>query len=168
MKQYTALFVLLAVLCTTDSMAQGKYAGAMKTLIGVTYSDSRNIKPLARWTFRQGSVITPLDNPEMITIDVFQRGTTWIVYASVKEDTASDIYKIVDVLEIKNVQKGWEPKTGLCRQDKVENAQIVAVVKTTYTEFLKQVKLAWRFNPDKRRFEKVPVKGIDCIHEGLS
>jgi hypothetical protein len=168
MKKYTTLLILLAVLFITDATAQGKYAGTMKKLIGVTYSDSRNIKELARWTFRQGSVITPLDNPEMVTVDVFQRGTTWIVYASVKEDTASDIYKIVDVLEIKNVQKGWEPKTGLCRQHKIENAQIVALVKVIYTEFLKQVKLAWRFNPDKRRFEKIPVKGIDCIHEGLS
>jgi hypothetical protein len=168
MKQYTTLLLVLAVLFLADAGAQGKYAGAMKNLIGVTYSDSRDIKQLARWTFRQGSVITPLDSPEMITVDVFQKGTIWIVYASVKEDTASDIYKIVDVLEIRNVQKGWEPKTGLCRQDQVENANIVAVVKVIYTEFLKQVKLAWRFNPDKRRFEKVPVKGIDCIHEGLS
>lgn len=150
----------------TCSSGQGKYAGSLKKLVGTSYTDSRNIPGLAGWEFRQGSVVTPLDNPEMIIADVFQRESSWISLFSIKEDTASDIYTIMDVIEVKNVLKGWQLKSTSCRQNKVENVEIVVLVKWSPSqEFLKPAKKAWRFSRDKRRFEILSVKGIDCLNE---
>lgn len=147
--------------------AQGRYAGSKKSLIGKIYTDSRSIDGLGGWTFREGSVITPLENPEMITVDVFQKGATFLVFFSIKEDTASAEFVIADVLEIKPVVKGWTVKTSFCRQNKIENSWIVAWAKEAPTEYLKILKKAWRFNPDKRRIEIINIKGIDCLNEGF-
>lgn len=162
-------FAACIVFCGIVSLqAQpGKYAGSMKKLIGKIYTGSRNIAALKGWKFREGSVLNPLTDPEMILADVVQKGTTCIVFFSIKEDTAIEEYKIADVIEIKGVVKGWAIKTALCRQNKIETAYIFAWLKETATDYLTTIKKAWRFNPDKRRIEPFPVKGIDCINEGF-
>lgn len=165
MKNY--LLVLIFLLCGCVVMAQpGKYAGTKKSLIGKKYTDSHSIKGLQGWTFREGNVLNPLTDPEMITVDVFQKGTTYIVMFSIKEDTASDIFLIVDVMEVKGVAKGWQIMSGMCRQNQQENTYIVAWLKEATTEYLKTIKKAWKFNPDKRRIEVIPVKGVDCVNIG--
>ncbi len=154
----TACFFLIST-----AHAQGKYAGTKKSLVGKTYTYSRNIPGLAGWEFREGNLVTPVDNPETITADVFQRGTTWLVFFSIREDTLSALYTIMDLVEIKNVQKGWQLRTAFCRRNKIDNIEIVALVKSSTTqEFLKPARQAWRFNRDKRRFEVLSVNGIDC------
>ena len=162
------IVVILILLITVYSgLAQGKYAGTKKNLIGKIYTDSRKIPGLSGWQFREGTVINPLDDAEMITADVFQRGTNWIVFFSVREDTSLATYTIMDVVEVKNVLKGWQIKTTFCRQNKIENVEIVAVIKwSAYAEFLKPAQKAWRFNRDKKRFEAISIKGIDCLNEG--
>ncbi len=164
------IFFLLSFLsfAFVNAIAQpGKYAGTKKNLIGKIYTDSRNIAGLEGWQFREGSVVNPPDDPEMITVDVFQKGTTCIVFFSIKEDTTSAAYTIMDVVEVKSVMKGWQLKTTFCRKDAVENVEIVALVKWSPSlEFLKPAKKAWRFNRDKRRFEILSIKSIDCINEG--
>ncbi|MEO5945240.1 MAG: hypothetical protein ABIP79_00375 [Chitinophagaceae bacterium] len=138
----------------------------MKKLVSISYTNSRNIPGLEGWEFRQGSVVTPMNNPEIIIADVFSKGNTWIVFFSINEDTASSVSTIMDVVVVKNVLKGWQLKTTSCRQNKIENFEIVALVKWSPSqEYLKPAKQAWRFNRDKRRFEILSVKGIDCINE---
>jgi len=159
--------ILSLILVAGTASAQGKYAGTKKSLLGKTFTDSRQLTALKGWQFREGSVITPIDNPETIIIEVFQKGTTCIVIASIKEDTAMTESVIADVVEVKNVLKGWQIRTAFCRSNKIENIEIVAHVKSSTTqEFLKPAKQAWRFNRDKRRFEVLSIKGIDCISEG--
>ena len=159
MQKYMLLYFFLIV--STYCSAQGKYAGTKKGLIGTTYLDSKNIPGLEGWEFQSGSVISPLDDPEMIIADVFRGGSTWICFFSIKEDTALDSQRIIDVLEVKNVMKGWQLYTTSCRHNRVENVEIIALVKWSPTqEFLKPAKQAWRFNRDKRRFEIISVKGV--------
>jgi hypothetical protein len=162
------IIVLLLLFLTKPVFPQpGKYAGAKKNLIGKVYTDSHTIPSLKGWTPMQGSVLNSLSDPEMITVDVFKKGASFIVFFSIKEDTASDEFMIADVLEIKAVAKGWIIKTSLCRQQEIENSWIVAWARETSTEYLKNIKKAWRFNPDKRRIELISVKGIDCLNEGF-
>jgi hypothetical protein len=162
------ILILSLILVTATASSQGKYAGTKKSLIGKTFTDSRKLTALKGWQFREGSVITPVDDPEMMTMDVFQKGTTCIVIAGYKEDTAMTEFTIADVIEVKNVLKGWQIRAAFCRRDQMENVEIVAHVKSSTTqEFLKPAKQAWRFNRDKKRFEGQSVKAIDCINEGL-
>jgi len=140
----------------------------MKKIIGSSYSEANDIAALIDWEYREGSVVTPLHNPEMIVANVFQKGNIWIAFFSIKEDTLSSAFTIMDVVEVKNVQQGWWLKTTFCRQHKIENIEIIALVKLSATQqYIKPAKMAWRFNRDKRRFEKVSSKGIDCLNEGF-
>jgi hypothetical protein len=70
------------------------------------------------------------------------------------------------VIEVKNVLTGQEIKTGLCRNKGIESPEIVALIKTRGTEYVKAIK-AWRFNRDKRRVEIKNAAQIDCLNEGF-
>lgn len=149
------------------SLAQGKYAGAQSKLIGTKYADSRNIPGLKGWTFRQGSLVTALDDPETITVDVWKKGKVWIAFFSMKEDTADKEFTIIDVIEIKTLLPGYQVATGLCRQNEEADATIVATVKWVQDkEILKPVKQAWKLDRDKKRILIIPTKNVDCINEG--
>jgi hypothetical protein len=144
----------------------GKYAGTHKALIGKVYTDSRNIPQLKSWTFQEGAVLNPLTDPEMILVDVFKKGTTYLVFFSVREDTASENSEIVDVIEVKGVAKGWTVRTSMCRQNKQASSYLFVWGKEDTKEYMKVIKKVWRFNPDKRKIEIIPVKGVDCENIG--
>jgi hypothetical protein len=159
--------ILILLLFPLVSMAQpGKYAGTKKALIGTTYTEVPKIPGLKGWQFLEGSLVNLITDPELISVEVFQKGTDRIIIGSVMEDTATGIYKIVDVIEVKGMTKGWSIRTGNCRQDQQANTYIIAWGKDSKSEFMNLIKKAWKFNPDKRRFEAIPVKGIDCENIG--
>lgn len=163
-------FVFLILFSTSITcIGQGNYAGNFKKLIGTTFKDKKTIPGLENFEFREGSLISAIDDPEVITVDVYQKGSTGIVFFSIIEDPGTGEYRIADVLEVKNIQSGWQLRTTFCRQNTVENSELVALVKSsTSEEFLKPAKQAWRFSRDKRKFEAVSTKGIDCLSEGGS
>lgn len=162
------LFFLLALQFSALAIVAqpGKYAGTKKSMIGKVYTDTKELTQLKGWKQLEGGVVTKYDDPEMILVDVFQKGTTVLFFFSIKEDTASDKMLICDVAEVTGVQKGWEIRSSFCRQNKVENSFIVVWGKATMNEFMNQLKKAWIFNRDKRRIELIPVKGIDCENIG--
>ncbi|MGB3007316.1 MAG: hypothetical protein WBC06_12450 [Chitinophagaceae bacterium] len=147
---------------TTILAQPGKFAGTKKSMIGKVYTETTEIAQLNGWKQMEGGVINKPGDPEMIIVDVFKKGTTYLVFFSIKEDTASDKYTIYDLAEITGVQKGWVIRSSFCRQNKVEDSYIIVWGKQTNDAYMKLIKKAWRFNPDKRRIELTPVKGIDC------
>lgn len=141
----------------------GKYAGSKKSLIGKEYT--RDMAGLKGWESLGGSVISNMDDPETITADIFRKGTTQIILFCIKEDTATDIFIIADVVEVKAVTSKQEIKTGLCRKNKTESAMTVALIQPRNQQYNKALK-AWIFNRDKRRVEIIPAAKVDCLHEG--
>lgn len=160
------VFLFLIILCTIQLHAQGKYAGSMKALVGKSYADSKKIPGLKGWRFMQGDLISPIDDVEATTVDVYVKGTTAIVLFSIKELKSAESYIIADLVEIKNMAKGWTIKTGTCREGSNDDVTLVALVKETMAERLTNVKQAWRCNRDKRRIEAVPIKNVSCLNEG--
>ena len=150
------------VLMTAFAFGQGQYAGSMKTMVNQTYRNSRTIPALEGFDFQEGSLVTSVNDSEAMLVDLFNKGNTAIVFFSVMEDTAAHKYTIMDVVEVKNIQPGWEVRTGFCRQRGVGSADIVAVVKTANVAYLKTVREAWRFSRDKRKFYPVNAKEVDC------
>lgn len=161
------VLILLVLLPITAVVAQpGKYAGTYKSLIGKTFTASREISGLKGWTMKEGSLLNQISDPEYIYADVYKMGTTYIVVISILEDTASENFQIVEVLQIPGVQKGWTVRIGSCYQSTQPDNYIIAWGKENQDEFMKLFKKAWRFNPDKRRIEILPVKGIKCENIG--
>lgn len=156
-----ALFLL-----HSKASPQGRYAGTKKSMIGIFFEDSRNLTGLKGWTFMEGGLANSLDDPERIMSHVFKKGTNYVVLFSIMEDTASDKYKVMDVVEITGVAKGWAVRSSFCRHNEQENNYIIAWGKENTEQYMKLIKKAWKFNPDKRRIEAIPVKGIDCENTG--
>ena len=137
----------------------------MKGLVGLKYKDTNSITALKDYSSREGSLISAIDDPETITVDLFRKGSDVVVFFSIKTDPDED-YTIMDVLEYKGIPQGWQIKTTTCRQNEIDNVEIVALVKSGKEQFLKPVKQAWRFNRDKRKFQPMDNQKIDCISEG--
>ena len=142
----------------------GKYAGTKKSLIGKQYADNRNIPGLKGWQYRGGSLLTAVDDLEVMTADVFKNSTTYLVLFSIKEDSADTKFTIADVIEIKNIPSSQHIRTGLCLEGANEAADIVALVRKENTEFSRAIK-AWRLNRDKRRVQSVNPKLVKCMNE---
>lgn len=159
--------IIILVFFWNPVFAQGKYAGSQKNLIGTIYTDSRNIPGLSGWKFRESTVISPVENPEMIIADVFQKEATYIVLFSVKEDITKNNFLITDLIEIKNVSYNQQIKTAVCKKVESENAEIIALVKPGTSKFSKAIK-AWRFNRDKRKIELLSAKAVTCLNEAMN
>src|SRR5262245_66472666 len=121
MKQVLLLLVLIVV--SISSNAQGEYAGTMKKLIGTKYKDSKSIAALKGYEFRAGSLISDVNDPESITVDHFQKGSDAVVFFSINEDPNGEEYTVLDVLEYKSVPQGWQIKTAFCRQNEIEDVE---------------------------------------------
>jgi hypothetical protein len=159
------LFFALFLYFTVSVNAQGTYAGTMKKLIGVKYKESNTIAALKGYKLSQGSLISDVNDPESITVDIYQKGSDAVVFFSIQE-SQDEQYTIVDVLEYKNVPQGWLLKAAFCRLNETEDVEIVALVKSGTEEFLKPTKQAWRFSRDKRKLLSMDKQGVDCISEG--
>jgi len=159
-------FIIFFLLIIFPSIAQGIYAGTKKVMIGKMYADIDTLAGLKGWTQVEGGLANSLNDPEHIMSYVFKKGTTYLVLYSIKEDTASAKYTFVDVVEITGVLKGWTVRSSFCRQSEQENNYIIAWGKENTGQYMKLIKKAWKFNPDKRRIEAIPVKGIDCENIG--
>ncbi|MEJ1240119.1 hypothetical protein WBG78_18405 [Chryseolinea sp. T2] len=144
------------------TFAQGQFAGSMKAMVNQSYRNTRTIPDLEGFDFQEGSLVSTVNDSKAMLVDVFNKGNTSIVFFSVMEDTTAHKYTIMDVVEVKDIQPGWEVRTGFCRQRGIGSADIVAVVKTSNQAYLKTVREAWRFNRDKRKFYPVNAKEVDC------
>jgi hypothetical protein len=116
----------------------------------------------------EGAIVNanPMTDVEMHSVEVLKIGTTYLIIFSINEDTAQDNFKIIDVVQIQGVAKGWTIRSASCRRNKENDAYLVVWGKETTDEYMKLIKKAWRINPDKRRIEVIPVKGIDCENIG--
>lgn len=159
-----ASFFLLGVACAQP----GKYAGTKKSLIGKEYIVVDSLPALKGWIHKEGTVmnINPMTDPELHIVEVFQKGTTWLIIFSVQEDTSINRSVIADVVEVTGVLKGWSVHTGSCSQNNTGNSYLVALGKDTTAAYMKVIKKAWQFDPDKRRVIILPVKGIKCENIG--
>jgi hypothetical protein len=158
----------LLLFCFTLFAQTGKYAGSKKSLIGKEYTELEKLPALKGWQYMEGAIVNanPLTDVEMHSVNVFKVGTTYLIIFSINEDTAHDVFKVMDVVQVAGVTKDWTIRAASCRKNKENDAYIIVWGKETTEEYMKLFKKAWRINPDKRRIELIPVKGIDCENIG--
>ncbi len=162
------LFALIVFSVKSINAQPGKYAGSKKSLIGKEYTELEKLPALKGWKYMEGAIVNanPFTDVEMHSVSIFNIGTTYLIIFSINEDTANTTFKIMDVVQVAGVAKGWTIRTASCRLNQENDAYIVVWGKETTDEYMKLFKKAWRINPDKRRIEVIPVKGIDCENIG--
>lgn len=164
MKRIFFLAFLFSIVNTT--WGQGQFAGTKtRPLIGTKYNNDRVLPGLPDYEYREVTLASEENDPEQFSVCIFQKGPTYVVLFTHNKDTTTDDYIILDVLVIKQVKENQVVKAATCRQSKISNLEIVAVVQPGANEF-STASRAWRFNRDKRRFELMNVKNVDCLNEG--
>jgi hypothetical protein len=162
---FSAVFMFVLLYANAQP---GKYAGSKKSLIGKEYTELAKLPGLKAWQYMEGAIVNsnPNTDVEMHSVSIFKIGTTYLIIFSINEDTANDTYKVIDVVQVAGVAKGWTIRSASCRRNKENDAYLVVWGKETTDEYMKLIKKAWRINPDKRRIEVAPVKNVDCENIG--
>ena len=84
--------LVLFIFCSVQTIAQGKYAGAFKSLIGRSFTDEKHVGGLPGYKFMQGDMITDVNDAQAQFIDVYVKeasGVIWratFVYGEPKTD----------------------------------------------------------------------------------
>jgi hypothetical protein len=157
--RYPLLFALLV--SAACSWAQGAFVGpAFKPLIGKVYLDPAELSELAGFTSRGGSMLSDINDPEIISGSWFSKGAT--VVAIVEKVNEDNSRQILDVIEISKVKPNQELKIAECRAGEAEMPGIVALVTTANTERVKAIK-AWNFNREKGCLEVYPAGNVSCL-----
>ena len=163
----SALFFLTCFISTVVIAQPGQYAGTeFKKLIETEFTDENNIAGLEEYQLHESTLLNRIDDPERLFLNIYSKGSARVVLFTLLTDTVAFTFKILDVLHLKNVKEGLEFKSVTCRRNKIENSQILALVRTGEKEYFTEVKKAWICDWEKRRFRAIPVKGIDCLNEG--
>ncbi len=165
---YIPALFFVAFLFSNLAMAQpGKYAAPeFKKLIETEFTDENNIPELKGYQLHESTLLNSIDDPERLFLSVYAKGTGRVVIFSALTDTVKYVFKILDVLSLKDVRGGLEFKSVTCRLNKIENSEIVALVKPVEKAYFTDIKKAWICDWEKRTFRAIPVKKIDCLNEG--
>ncbi|CAN5605041.1 hypothetical protein BH10BAC4_BH10BAC4_07680 [soil metagenome] len=153
--------ILFCCLVGVEMMAQGKFASpSLKSIIGKTCKNENEFPELKGFTALGGTLLTDVNDPEPKLVSLFSKGTTIVVLfeALVTENQ----FSIIDVIEIKNIQRNQELKVGECRDGLSENPKILALTERSKEDRWKAVK-AWYINVDKIRIEEFPPKNVTCF-----
>lgn len=73
---------------------------------------------------------------------------------------------VTDQLSFPRIPRGHDIVFANCERDGKRDETVLALVKTTKTEWWSQVLSAYRADLNTGRFEKIPTKGIRCLNEG--
>ena len=160
-------FVFILSLGSLDLFSQGKFAGSFKKLIGRTYSNDRHIPGLEGYDYRQGDLITDVNDEESQFITVFIKGKNAAVVYSAQSGATKKIFTIIDIIQIKNIPPGWEIKTAGCSEGATEPEIIIALVNPGKKQYTTTVKQAWLCERDRLRIEAIGTKNVKCLNEGF-
>ena len=73
---------------------------------------------------------------------------------------------VTDQMPHPEVPSGFQVVYGLCERNGKPDETIIAIVKTTETEWYTVVRSAYKANFDTGRFEKTSIKGLRCGNDG--
>jgi hypothetical protein len=77
-------------------------------------------------------------------------------------------WEIIAALPPRSLPTGYYFSGGNCLNHNKPQREIVAIFKMEDKKTLTQILKAWRADPQKETFERLPLEGIQCINEGSS
>ncbi len=163
---YRTNYLLICLLLCNMAFSQGSYTSSYKKLIGTSFTDDHHIKGLVGYSYREGTMIGGINDPVLFYLNVYWKGQNAVVVFSEQEDTAKRVFAILDVIELKNIPRGFDVKTVGCQYGDAEGDVLVALVKPGKGEYVTLVKQAWICNRDKIRVEAIGTKKVKCLNEG--
>ena len=159
--------VIWFLIFNINSNAQGKLAADYIKLLGQSYTNDKGISDLKNFKYQQGIVVgDPNEGRFLSTIDVYKKGNTALVLLSKMINPDANEYRIIDALKMISIPKNYEIRISDCsRKQGYQDEKIIAVVFGGSKRKVKLIKEAFALKDI--RFEKIAIKGIQCINEGI-
>jgi hypothetical protein len=156
----TALILILS--CNSNSPK-------FKSLIGKEYQTLTEFGIMQGYQEQEAILIESLNDIEY-GIAHYKKGSFNVVAFEriMRQANGKVNYLLIDVLEINGIGKNQRISCGLCRLNKLNDTDIIAVYQFNNNDngFSTKVKKAWRANRKTDKFEQIDTKGIDCIIDG--
>src|SRR5258706_8404613 len=164
MKQEIHIWFLVALLLPVPVprlLAQGKFAGSYRSLVGKTYQNRTQL-PLSGFTIQGGTFMGDL------SVSWYRKGNLAL---ALFERIAKNGYVVHDVLQLANFSESQSLRFGNCLNARaIEDEGIVALVTLAKGELLKATS-AWRWNDEIKGLESVDkneAESISCPLQQLS
>src|SRR5260221_14197280 len=162
MKQSFRIWFLVALLLPVPRLlAQGKFAGSYRSLVGKTYQDKSQL-PLSGFMIQGGTFMGDL------SVSWYRKGNLAL---ALFDQISKNGYLVRDVLQMANFSEGQSLRFGNCLHARaIEDEGIVALVTVAKGELLKATS-AWRWNDEIKGLEivdKNEAGGISCPLQQLS
>jgi hypothetical protein len=152
--------ILIALLISSSAIAQGNFASPQwKSLIGKTCANENEFSQLKGFTSLGGTLLSDVNDEEKKSVSLFSKETTNLIFFEVM---TNDKIKVIDIVEVTNIQKNQEIKVGTCKDGETDMPGIVALVEQSKQKRWKAQK-AWLFNLDKIRVESWPYAKVTCL-----
>jgi len=146
-------------------VAQGKFAGTQKNIVGKKFTDEKHNPLLQGYAWRQGDVITDPDDGRPQFLHIYLKGTDAVVLYAAQVDGPVTLFVVIDAIELKGITAGWDIRTAGCSEGNTEGQIIIALVKPGNKKSTMLVQKAWRCNRDKLRLEPADSRSIRCMTE---
>jgi hypothetical protein len=154
--------ICLCLLLLQPAARAQKFANSRwRGLINQTFSQTGGIKALQGYRQHLYQALTS-DTPS-VSVFVLVKGNTQIVLLTSTDDTT---HTIVDVLEIKGVQKNQQLLVSQCLVAGMVNGDLIVLVQNPPPKTLKAKPLrAWRADRDRLHFKKASLVNVTCTFE---
>ena len=103
------------------------------------------------------------------SIGVLEHGSQLVLYigrSAPPIDPKIPRWLVTDQMPYPKAPAGFHVVFGPCERDGTQDETIIAIVKTTDTEWYNTVRSAFRANVRTGRFERTPTTGVRCYNEG--
>lgn len=90
----------------------------------------------------------------------------WLNLISSPDSNGDVMYEVKDVLHLPSIKSNEELAGFFCLVDGKPDAGIIAIVVSEEVEYRRQIRRAWRANPETTRFERISPRGVACANPG--
>ncbi|HBR77084.1 MAG TPA: hypothetical protein DEA78_26255 [Cyanobacteria bacterium UBA11159] len=90
----------------------------------------------------------------------------WLNLISSPDTNGDVMYEVKDILNLPSIKSNEELAGFFCLVDGQPDAGIIAIVVSEEVEYRRQIRRAWRANPQTARFERISTRGIACPNPG--
>lgn len=123
------------------------------------------VTPLKGWIEESGSC---LGNDCDYNIGVLKKGNEQVMYFGQESDNQTNppSWLILDQMPYPVTPANFAVLYGECQLNGKPDPSIIAVVKTTDTEWFESIRFAYKANTTTEQFETISIKGIRCENTG--
>ena len=124
------------------------------------------------WKYQGGACVASslgIERSCDYSIGVVEKDNHLVLYfgkSAPRIDPKKARWLVSDQMPYPEAPSGFHVVYGLCERNGKPDETIIAIVKTTDTEWSTVVRSAYRANLDTGRFEKTYIKGLRCRNEG--